>query len=407
MSAEVNSFNMGIEPNRRHTKKKNRVLTPHVKPPLENTLSPYFTESNPLYVKKILRQYEAAPTEFDPTNRTCPKQIKMLLCRKIDDTDIYSVTLRSICYFKGTYTQWQIYLQERSIAAHSFKTTSSFKFKNPSTACSPFDTRIAAAAHHIFWWNQRYRWMLKRVIGRWIKRKAAKRIIGTDSDIVTMDPIPIHDQIQIVCTASRTTYVFSGSTLLKTVISNLETQIEAIPRPRPPINPYTNLPFTYGQMIEVYHRLVLWCGQTRRTVPAILCLYKDANFNPSLMYRINHNFIQYTAGSNHFLRDESDNDYFLENLIEMIHMYRDSRTVQNEERRMFINFEKRFVNWITRETNVHLIKLWRQLVTDYWYFKQTQILPRVYWVSEETIMKDVHQLLHVSRPDIMYIKKKI
>ena len=98
--------------------------------------------------------------------------------------------------------------------------------------------------------NLRIRWILRKWLRRWRARKCAQRIIGT-TDVVTLAPIPEHWQISVCDPGSRSTYVFHAMSLQKMFANALLNQSYAIAAPVLPKNPYTNVPWTLGQMIHI------------------------------------------------------------------------------------------------------------------------------------------------------------
>ena len=108
--------------------------------------------------------------------------------------------------------------------------------------------------------------------------------------------------------------------------------------------------------------------------------------------------MHYKAGKNQFIRDESDNEFLIENIHEILDAYKEKATPA--EYQMLGMFRRNFVRWIEKEKDTYLVKNWRQLVADYWYYKQTEIFPRSNWNSEDAIMCDVKTLLQVCERNV-------
>lgn len=98
--------------------------------------------------------------------------------------------------------------------------------------------------------NMRLRWILRKWLRRWRNRKCAQRIIGT-TDVVTLSEIPDHWKISVCDPVSRSTYLFHAISLQKLFVSSLLNQSYAIAAPVIPKNPYTNVPWSLGQMIHI------------------------------------------------------------------------------------------------------------------------------------------------------------
>lgn len=98
--------------------------------------------------------------------------------------------------------------------------------------------------------NMRIRWILRKSVCRWRARKCAQRVIGA-SDVVTLTDIPEHWRIAVCDPGSRSTYLFHAMSLQKMFVNALLQQSYAMAAPTIPKNPYTNVPWTLGQMIHI------------------------------------------------------------------------------------------------------------------------------------------------------------
>ena len=259
--------------------------------PRDQRLLTSFVNANPIYAKRKIFSYLNRTVPFDPSNCTKPGQIRVFLHKPPNPHDVLCIATQRLRRFRGTFQEWQVFLKDLQLDKDMFK--SPFVFNGAkSNHISEFNSQIADAAQHVFYVNQHYRWIFKRAVARWLRRRAAQRVIGEESDIITLDPVKPADRVSVTCLTTRATYIFAAGSLLKCILSNLEIQVEAIPQPRKPVNPYTNLPFTYSQMEDLYFELVKWCGANRKTIPAVLALYKESHFNPVLLSKVHHNYIQ-------------------------------------------------------------------------------------------------------------------
>jgi len=386
-------FAIGIappaEPAQYHRKRPLTIVEEEYREPRDQRLLKSFVNANPIYAKRKIFNYLNRSTSFDPSDKTKPGQIRIFLHRPHDPNDVLSIATHRLRRFRGTYQEWQVFLKDLLLEKDMFK--SDFVFN--SNLISVFNSQIADAAQYIFGLNQHYRWLFKRAVGRWLYRRATSRVIGEDSDIITLEPVKPADRVAITCLTTRATYVYSAGSLLKCILSNLEIQVEAIPQPKQPINPYTNLPFTYVQMQNLYFELMKWCASNRKTIPAVLSLYKESNFNPTLLSKVHHNYIQYRAGKNYFTREEDDEDFFIENLEGLFAAY--EPLVRPFERTSVSSIK--FKCWYKVDQEHYLMKQWKSLVSDYWYYTQTEHFSREFWTSENSIMMDVRTLLVASK----------
>jgi hypothetical protein len=73
------------------------------------------------------------------------------------------------------------------------------------------------------------------------------------TDIVTMEvpKVPIH----VIDWQRRQRYVFEAATLMRDITCRLLSHDGMFESPQPPRNPYTNIPFTQGQLISVWNSL--------------------------------------------------------------------------------------------------------------------------------------------------------
>ena len=346
---------------------------------------------NPLVAREryIARIY-AKPAPFKLIVPTAPLEIRYLYPYRNTVLNNEWVAHMYIQYFRGKHIDWCMKFAD--LQGSRIRPTSTFEFK-PLTP-SPFvmTTDIIKATQWLFEQNQVLRWAMKNLLRLWLLRKALRRSIGADTDMITMEAIPPEEQCRVVCMQTRSVYVFSGNTLLKTMKSNIECQVGGIPETKAPKNPFTNLPFTYGQMLELYNQLMAWCAKRCRPFPTSLSLYRETAFRPLLMLKLHHNYLQYRATIASFMDDDPSGASFLENLDTVLESY--SYAMPNYDDRIMST--PQFAAWIKRDPNHYLIRAWRLIVADYWYYEQTNHLARSHWLSELSIIRDIDILLKAS-----------
>lgn len=295
-----------------------------------------------------------------------------------------------IRYFRGTLLDWQLKLIELSLLKPAFselKPTIKYKFlTNDLYGPSP---QFAKAAMEIYAKNQKTRWCFKRLLVKWLFKKAQARIL--DVDLISLETVPKEEQILITCIKSRSIYVFSGSSLLKTVRSSLESQISSISNITAPKNPFTNVPFTYGQLITLTNELGGWCVKKGKAYPAIIALYRESNFSTIAISRLHNNYLQYNATKAFIFNDDVAGIFFLENLEVLIDAY-------EQYLPRFVRYldPELFRVWLHEDKDSIMLKNWKQLICDYWHFKQTDHLIRPRWVNEFSIIEDIEILLRAS-----------
>jgi hypothetical protein len=142
-----------------------------------------------------------------------------------------------------------------------------------------------------------------------------------------------------------------------------------------------------------------WCYKKRRPMPPIIALYRETNFNIFELAKFHNNYLQYKATNTLLLDGDITNGFFLENLAIMLEAY-DSSLLDYAEEEISI---ARFKLWARFEQHNPLIKMWKQLIADYWYYEQTSILIRDGWRSDNDIIIDITVLLHASRYKLLNI----
>lgn len=298
-------------------------------------------------------------------------------------------------YHRGRHIDWCMKFADMQQVR---RTAAASPFQFVSDGPSPFimTNEIVKAAQKLFDMNQQWRWAMKNLLRLWLVRKSCKRQIGHDSDIMTMEPIPEAEQCRVVCIQTRSLYVFSGTALLKSMRSNIECQVAAIPDVKTPKNPFTNIRFTFGQLLELYNQLLGWCAKKHHALPASIALFRETEFRPQLMVKLHHNYLQYRAAIASFMDDDVRGDFFIETLETVIDSY--SHAMNNYS--PVLMSTERFEAWFEKDRCHYLMRSWRLIVADYWYYEQTGHLAREHWRSEMCIMQDINVLMKASEPHL-------
>jgi len=350
-----------------------------------------FSDVNPYYIYNSIYVKVKNKVKKDPfvLNKTHIK----IICPLVNTNPEQFYAYYMLLYKSGTFIDWQIILGSYDLKGPLFNFQPSkqhFKFKYKHLQSNQ---TLYNAMDDLFYTNQWLRWQFKRIVISYLIKKSRKRIIGAESDLVTGEPIAIDDQIKITSTKNRTMYVFSGNVLLKTARTCLEGQVASIPHVKVPHNPYTNTPFSLGELIQIYAKVVAYCGQKAKPFPSILSLYRECKFQHHLLLRVNHNYLQLRASENYILNDDSRGDFFIETIQSLMEDFEEPLALEFDSR--LISYQ-RFRLWLRIEPAHHLLMSWKQLAADYWYYKQTEFLARVHWVNELSILTDIIILLKAS-----------
>ena len=342
----------------------------------ENKLLDYCVDVDPLYLryKMLNKTYACFPTLFKPSQNG---EITML---------IPNVQIPFMRIGSKTYVEWYIYLKEMEL----------------DWTIAIYGSQYVSYANYIFCMNQRTRWAFKRLHLVWLNKRCERKKIGLDKDILTLEPIQEKNMICFQCCNSRSIYYFGANTLLKSICSNLEMQVAALPKPTVPRNPYTNMPFGYGQLLSIYNKCMEWCCKRSIHFPILFSMYREHKFRIHPLLRLHSLYMDRSAIQNYIKNEDMDNEFFLETVNDFFIKHKHFFVFKNINLTYLKpNF---FRKWIEVSPKNHLLKRWKLLIGDYWIFEQTGIYPRENWLSTASILLEMETLYKVSEK---YLKKLI
>lgn len=351
---------------------------------------------NPIVARRRYSQrVHAPPPPIVFGQHAQPQEILFLYPYRNTIVDNEWIAHKYLQYHRGRHIDWCMKFADMQQVR---RTAAALPFHFVSDGPSPFimTNEIVKAAQKLFDMNQRWRWAMKNLLRLWLVRKSLKRSIGHENDIMTMEPIPEAEQCRVVCIQTRSLYVFSGTALLRSMRSNIECQVVAIPDVKSPKNPFTNVRFTFGQLLEIYNQLLGWCSRKHHALPASIALFRETEFRPQLMVKLHHNYLQYRAAIASFMDDDVRGDFFIETLETVIESY--SYAMNNYSPTLMST--DRFEIWFEKDRRHYLMRSWRLIVADYWYYEQTGHLAREHWRSEMCIIQDINVLMKASEPHL-------
>ena len=354
-----------------------------------NEIISLFETENPFYVtsKAVALVRLKKPPSFD--KKTNDGKIRIIKPMSMTATIENLFAYRSLAHHEGTLFDWQVILGQMDFTGELFNLPkSSLKQTKPI-----YNTNIYSEAESIFEKNQWLRWQFKRLLNKWLTKKSHKRIIGADCDLITGDPVPPQEQIKVISITTRTVYIFSGHVLLKNTKTCLENQVGAIPTVKAPNNPFTNTPFTYGEIIQVHNEILAWCGKKGKAFPAVLALYRDYKFKNYLLSRVNNNYLQLKAAETYILNDDVTGEFFSEAIEGLLEEYEDLLNVEFDS---IIVSLQRFLFWNRHDPKHYLLITWKKFAAHFWYYKQTEQAPRENWRSYNSIYVDLVILIRAS-----------
>jgi hypothetical protein len=369
-----------------------------------NILFRNFRNVEPFFLRRALHFYlHKPPPPLDFTGKYRRGHIVILIPNRYKNDPIRTMVHHEMNTYTGMFFDWQCYFIELLLESRK---PSPFK-ENPHFKIKPVESIFTCKRKHlladlIFQKNQAFRFQMRRLVNAWLIKRSKRRLIGADADIITQEPIPESEQIRVLCLKTRCEYAFSGNCLLKSIISNLDAQSASIPNAKQPQNPFTNIPFGYGQMLEIYNALLGWCSKHRRRFPSLLTLYYDTHFRNQILIKTHHQYIQYRATRNFIMEEDSRGIFFFENIHILIESFRPSIRLADPS---LLSLEH-FKIWHKNSPKHHLLVQWRRFVMDYWHYEQTSQLIREHWRSEGSIIYDLDVLVLASEKFLIEAKEE-
>jgi len=144
----------------------------------------------------------------------------------------------------------------------------------------PFTMRKMAGEYyeHMFTKNQQLRRTLHKFLIRVRIRIMDKRIVGAE-DLVTTVAIPKKDLVSVYDIKARNKYLFHTNTIARMMSSSLQYSSWGIPNPKPPTNPYTNVPWSYTQCMSITSQIIRNQAQYHRAPAYNLLGFRSCNYN--------------------------------------------------------------------------------------------------------------------------------
>lgn len=195
----------------------------------------------------------------------------------VNQTDPFFITLSK----DRTRREWSTLLEEWSAQKLPIGVeTNPFYFHG--IIRNPFMNKhlYAAALERILADEWKARWWVRKWVARVRTRiYVRKRCVGAEEDLFTCQAVPPHQAIRILDYTSRSMYVFHSSTALKMLLTGLHYSQYGIACPTTPKNPYTNLPWNYGQLMSLVAQIGVNLWNSHRPVPIELLKYREADYN--------------------------------------------------------------------------------------------------------------------------------
>jgi hypothetical protein len=242
-------------------------------------------------------------------------------------------------------------------------------------------------ALNLFESNQRQRLLARKVWTRFTQRIWRKRT-QCNVDLIDMAPVADRNALLLTDTTNRTIYRFHKQDIYNCLLSKISTADEMLPNPRPPTNPWTNQPLTFGQLIAVGQHLVSDYAAKGRCPPVLFAAFCAADYDLKRFQTENSSFLSQYA-INAYFKDIHDHnrDAVIETALQLL----SDAGVSHSPVAMRRFFRSSPLTDDHRE--------WLALCRDYTLYINLHIQARSYWYDEAAIYRDVRRTYARMRPD--------
>ncbi len=211
--------------------------------------------------------------------------------------------------------------------------------------------------------NLQMRWIVRKWIARIRERIHRKRIIGDGMDIATHEPIHPRFCVTVADPKSKATYRFHASTLHKTCLESLWYHTYGFASPCAPKNPYTNLPWSLGQLVAIWEQMAVIYMKERHTfMHKHLVSFRHSRYDIETFYEENRKDLHLHA-IHTFFKDTSNADFLdtfeevLLDVLEELDLPKDGRVFQHVS---------------TRSVENRILAVWDDLLATYWIYQNYQ-----------------------------------
>lgn len=287
--------------------------------------------------------------------------------------------IRFFVYSEDIYVQGLLTSYDRSLGDWI-----AFIDKHKDTPFTMYNTIVKEFETH-FYRNQRLRWNIRVWVAKVRRRIMDKRIIG-EEDLCTTMPIPLEAQVAVYDTSSRNKYLFHTNTIINSFLSRFQYSSYGIAAPKPPNNPYTNIPWTIGQCIAIVGQIFRNQALHHRMTHTLIIGYRLACYNIDRFFIENERVLHIHAAVSLF--KTMDNPETREIYNEVL----DDIFETGEE---IIGYKsiKRAIKW--RELPPEIMARWDAIVLAFWLHSNYRIfiLPYITYYDLDTAF---HTLCDIS-----------
>jgi hypothetical protein len=232
----------------------------------------------------------------------------------------------------------------------------------------------------IFEGNQRRRWFARMVWHR-LTQRIWRRRTQCNVDMIDMAAVADADAVLVTDATHRTVFRFHRRDLFNTLLSNICMSDEMLPNPRDPRNPWTNAPFTYGQIVGVCQSLLQDYAKHGRCPPVLFSAFWAAQFNVRRFAAENASLLSQHAITVYF-KDINDHnrETVSDTIIQLLSEAGISCTPVGVRR------------WLRTTPITEGHREWLRLASDYTLYMNLHVQVRSHWHTDEMIYRDVRQL---------------
>lgn len=139
-------------------------------------------------------------------------------------------------------------------------------------------------------------------------------------DLYTTIPVPPRAQVVVYDCPNRKKYVFHTHTAVKMIEASLHYSSYGIAKPSDPKNPYTNVPWSFGQLLCIHHQIFHNLLHNHTLIPQYLINFRLAKYSVRTYYVENKKHVDILAAKNFFLqKDDPYRDVIYEEVVNDLH----------------------------------------------------------------------------------------
>jgi hypothetical protein len=276
----------------------------------------------------------------------------------------YSPWLYNKLYgFERTNKEWsQLYKEYKKAPLSALEPTTTYlddiKNLNPFLKSKHIAAHILRL-HHL---NNRIYSILLKFIQRRRLTSMSRRLVG-EEDLYTTSRIPKYSLVAVYDFQTQSVYHFHTQTILRMILASLYYSSYGIARPGAPKNPYTNLEWTFGQLISIVQQITINMMGINRVPPNILLAYHACSYNLKKFTDICANELGIHAGIELFKnKDDSETKEIYRETLEDF-CDEANLTISGSIREMIFN----------RKLPGQLQKYWDDIIVSIWIYNNLNL----------------------------------